>query len=221
MPNPLLIDTAPTSLRWTRSSAEHRALFLEIYRNATTAVEHLSIGEPKGRWGVIMDADETVLDNGQYEQERMRLGKGYSAASWAEWVRRQAAPALPGVTAFVERVHSLGGRVAIVTNRDESVCGPTRNNLAQDGIAADVVLCQPTGTPGDKGPRFEAVINGSASPALPPLDIVMWVGDNIQDFPSLGQDIRFANDSAFAPFGQRFVILPNPMYGSWEKNALP
>lgn len=219
--NRTLADTAPASLRWTRSAAEHRALFLEIYRNATTAVEQLSVGEPKGRWGVIMDADETVLDNAQYEQERARIGQGYSAQSWADWVRRQAAPALPGAAAFVERVHSLGGRVAIVTNRDESVCGATRNNLAQDGIAADLVLCQPSGAPGDKNPRFQAVIDGTASPAVPPLDVVMWVGDNIQDFPRLDQSIRLAKDSAFVDFGRRFVILPNPMYGSWEKNPLP
>jgi len=50
---------------------------------------------------------------------------------------------------------------------------------------------------------------------------VMWVGDNIQDFPRLRQDIRSSSDSAFAEFGDRFIVLPNPMYGSWERNPLP
>ena len=45
-----------------------------------------------------------------------------------------------------------------------------------------------------------------------------FVGDNIQDFPGLSQAIRKQGDEAFADFGARFFVLPNPMYGSWEKN---
>jgi len=29
-----------------------------------------------------------------------------------------------------------------------------------------------------------------------------------------------AADQAFAEFGTMFIILPNPMYGSWTKNPL-
>jgi predicted secreted acid phosphatase len=47
---------------------------------------------------------------------------------------------------------------------------------------------------------------------------VAFVGDNIQDFPSLSQAIRKQGDDAFADFGVRFFALPNPMYGSWERN---
>ena len=62
---------------------------------------------------------------------------------------------------------------------------------------------------------------GTAPSPLPPLRVLMWVGDNIQDFPRLRQDVRTASDSAFASFGDRFIVLPNPMYGSWERNPLP
>jgi predicted secreted acid phosphatase len=51
--------------------------------------------------------------------------------------------------------------------------------------------------------------------------VLMWVGDNIQDFPHLSQDIRKQGDAAFADFGEGFVVLPNPMYGSWTRNSLP
>ena len=53
---------------------------------------------------------------------------------------------------------------------------------------------------------------------LPPLTTVMYVGDNIQDFPGLTQDIRRQDATAFARFGNDFVLLPNPMYGSFDKN---
>jgi predicted secreted acid phosphatase len=83
------------------------------------------------------------------------------------------------------------------------------------------VLCKTDPSNSYKDVRFEAVAAGRAPSPLPPLRVVMWVGDNIQDFPRLRQDIRTASDSAFAEFGDRFIVLPNPMYGSWERNALP
>jgi len=62
------------------------------------------------------------------------------------------------------------------------------------------------------------VARGATPVGLPPLDIVAVVGDNIQDFPGQSQAIRKQGDEAFAPFGARFFVLPNPMYGSWERN---
>ena len=52
--------------------------------------------------------------------------------------------------------------------------------------------------------RFESIERGTARPGLPPLEIELWVGDNIQDFPNLTQDIRKQPDSAFAKFGDDF-----------------
>ena len=78
------------------------------------------------------------------------------------------------------------------------------------------MLCRPDAGPSDKNPRFEAVARGTAG--LPPLDVVAFVGDNVQDFPELDQAIRARSDEAFAEFGGRFFMLPNPMYGSWERN---
>ena len=80
----------------------------------------------------------------------------------------------------------------------------------------DVILCR--GETPDKHPRWESVANGTASPDLPPLEIVMWVGDNIHDFPGLDQELRFASSDEFSDFGDMFIVLPNPLYGSWEDN---
>ncbi|HEU4629028.1 MAG TPA: HAD family acid phosphatase [Gemmatimonadaceae bacterium] len=208
--------TAPHDIHWVRASAEHRALFLQIYRHAQMQLEQAASGLPSGAWAVILDADETVLDNSQYQLERARAGLGYSDSSWNAWVRREAAPALPGAAAFTQRVHALGGRVVIVTNRAEVICDPTRANLRAVGIPADLVLCGS----GDKNPRFAAVAQGTPPSTLPPLRVVMWVGDNIQDFPGASQQLRTAPDSALAGFGRRWIILPNPMYGSWERNPV-
>jgi 5'-nucleotidase (lipoprotein e(P4) family) len=210
----------PGAIVWSRASAEHKALFLQTYHAAEAELEQRARALQRGTWAVILDADETVLDNSVYQQERAQLGLPYTSESWNAWVRRIAATALPGAASFTKRVHDLGGRVVIVTNRDAAVCPETRENLRRVEISADLVLCAPPGQ-SDKNIRFRAVEAGTSTASVPALQVVMYVGDNIQDFPNLGQNTRFADDSAFTEFGRRYFLLPNPMYGSWERNPIP
>ena len=208
----------PEAVRWSIDSAEHRALFLEVYRAATAHVEREAAARTAGSWAVILDADETTIDNSAYQRERALAGRPFDAASWRAWCARREAVPLPGAAAFLARVRALGGKIAIVTNRTASECPDTEAVFQAHGLVYDAMLCKAEGGPSDKNPRFEAVARGTTPAGLPPLDVVAFVGDNIQDFPDLGQDIREQGDDAFAPFGMRYFLLPNPMYGSWERN---
>ena len=210
--------SVPEAIRWVRGAAEHRALFLQVYRAATVRVEQEAAGRAVGSWAVVLDADETVIDNSTYQLERARLGLPFDAASWRAWTARREASPLPGARGFLERVRALGGRIAIVTNRAVSECSDTEAVFSTQQLAFDVMLCKPDAGPGDKNPRFEAVARGSTPAGLPPLEIVAFVGDNVNDFPGQGQSIRERDDQAFSAFGERFFVLPNPMYGSWERN---
>src|SRR3954447_1419937 len=214
---PLPPSSSVGAIHWWRSSAEQRAVFLQTYRWAGERLRALAAHEPRGSWAVIMDADETTLDNSPYQLRRAGQNLGYSAESWAAWAHEKAAPATPGAPEFTRLVHELGGRVAIVTNRDDDQCADTRENLRRVGIALEVVLCRVHGQ-SDKNPRFAAVQSGAGT-GQPPLKVLMWVGDNIQDFPGLSQDAR-TRPSALDEFGRAYVILPNPMYGSWERNPM-
>lgn len=207
----------PNDIHWFRNSAEQRALTLQVYRSAGDQLRELARGMTAGTWAVILDADETVLDNSLYQVRITRRGERFADETWNAWVREARATALPGSAEFVRLVRQLGGRVAIVTNRAEIVCPETRQNLRTLGFVVDVVLCKPEG-PSDKNPRFQAVAQGTAAPGLPPLRVLMYVGDNIQDFPTLTQELRNAQHSAFERFGRTYFMLPNPMYGSWERN---
>jgi 5'-nucleotidase (lipoprotein e(P4) family) len=209
----------PNDLKWFRSSAEYRALARQAYRVASDRLPELSRGLAAKSWAVILDADETILDNSEYQRRRFVLDSGYTDASWTAWVQERAATAVPGAPDFIHRVQSLGGRVAVVTNRAESLCDATHDNLRTIGVEPDVLLCQPPGQ-SDKNPRFQRVQNGSAAPGIPALTVVAWVGDNILDFPDLAQTAR-TNSAALAEFGVRYFILPNPMYGSWQQNREP
>ena len=207
---------APEAIRWARDSAEHRALFLHIYRAATAKVEREAATRAPGTWAVVLDADETVLDNSLYQLERARTGQPFDSASWRAWTARREATPLPGASAFLSRVRALGGRIAIVTNRTVAECPDTEAVFLAHGLAYDAMLCKPDGTPSDKTSRFAAVAAGTTAAGLPPLEIVAFVGDNIQDFPRLTQAVRQQGDEAFAAFGARYFVLPNPMYGSWN-----
>ena len=206
------------AIRWSRDSAEHRAIYLQVYAAAAAHVEREAQKRSAGSWAVVLDADETVIDNSAYQLERERAGLPFDAPSWHEWTKRRAALPQPGARAFLARVRELGGRIAIVTNRTVSECPDTEAVFRAHELAFDVILCKPDGGPSDKSPRFEAVARGTTPAGLPPLEVVAFLGDNIFDFPGLSQELRKQDDAAFAAFGARFFALPNPMYGSWERN---
>lgn len=210
------VPALPRSVLWVRNSAEHEAIYVQTYRLAEWVLE-AQVAELKiGSWAVALDADETVIDNSLYEKELAYSGATMTEKSWDAWVERREATILPGVMGFMKRVKELGGRVAIVTNRRQHHCEATRDVMRDLNVPFDVVLCR--GEDGEKEKRWDSVEGGSALPGLPPLRIVMWIGDNIKDFPELDQSSRFGGAAAFADFGTRFFILPNPNYGSWEDN---
>jgi 5'-nucleotidase (lipoprotein e(P4) family) len=199
-------------IRWVRDAAEYEALVRQTYLMAEDHVERAAAGRAAGTWGVVLDADETVISNLTYQMER--AGRPHDEDAWTAWVRRREATALPGAAAFLARVRALGGTIAIVTNRRDPVCPDTKAVFETRGLAYDLMLCR-TG-PSDKNPRFEAVQSGLLPSTLPPIAVVAFVGDNIQDFPKLSQAIKGSGDEAFSEFGSRFFVIPNPMYGSWQ-----
>ena len=203
--------------KWARYSAEHEAVYLQTYQLAAARLEELTPNLEPGTWAVSLDADETVIDNSLYQKEISLRGEVYTKENWDAWVRRLEAPPLPGALEFLGLIHDRGGKIIIVTNRDEPYCDLTRDNFRRHGIPFDLMLCRVAGK-SPKEPRWEAVRTGKASPELPPLEIVMWLGDNVNDFPGLDQELRHAPAEAFAAFGDRYFVFPNPMYGSWEGN---
>jgi len=203
-------------VHWFRTAAEYRALAEQVYSWASVTVREEARGRTPGSWAVIMDADETVLDNSEFERRIAESGEVFEESMWSDWVLEEAAGVIPGADRFIHLVHELGGRVAIVTNRDDSLCPATVRNLGDLGLHPAVVLCE-TDT-SQKEARFGMVQEGTAASDLPALEVVMWIGDNVGDFPDLDQSLRDAPVPAFGLFGERYFVLPNPMYGSWMGN---
>lgn len=223
------------AVSWYRTSAEQKALYKQSYAAGTRYVkEWVAANQPKAKtWGVVLDIDETVLDNSWYFSECHLLTKGEDEFSRYIALSNKSS-ALPGAVAFTTLVANLGGYVALVSNRDGayrdergSVLDLTVANLKREGIVFDQVILgnhQPVEQK-DKMPRFHAITTGEYDSAkmtwsnqLPAFSVIAYFGDNIQDFPGLKQTAMrevSPNDGAFDLSAQGYFLLPNPIYGSW------
>ena len=198
---------------WVQDSAEYRVALEQTYRFAGEQLAAQVGDREAGTWAVSMDADETIISNLGYSLRRAHVGGLWTEESWHEWVQAREATAIPGALGFIERVHALGGKIAVVTNRSVRDCPATRDNLDALGVPYDTILCR--GDDEAKDERWRQVEAGEGT-GLEPLEIVMWIGDNIFDFPGMSQESRTAESAALEPFGRRYFLLPNPIYGSWE-----
>lgn len=206
------------ALHWARNSAEHKTIYLQTYNQAGDRLEQLVDGLSPFTWAIAVDADETLIDNSQFEVEQLRAGTSFSYDAFYAWARRGEAKAMPGARDFLERVRGLGGKIVVVTNRDQVICPATEANLRYLRLPVDLVMCRTPEGGSDKSPRWEAVQQGRASKFLPPLRIVMWLGDAIGDFPTGSQAWRNAPPEQFDRFGRDWFMFPNPVYGGWEDN---
>lgn len=226
------------AVQWYRNAAEKTALYRQTYAAGTTYVEnwvHAHHPKPKS-WGVVLDIDETVLDNSWYFDQCQSLTP--TEAEFSRYISlEQKSSALAGASAFTHFVHGQGGYVTLISNRDGACCeegsvmGATINNLEKQNIYFDQVILanhSQSKYPTNKNPRFEATINGKCDPqnmvcstTLPAHEVIAYFGDNIQDFPHFFQKEVHnlpSDDKTFDRFPKGYFILPNPMYGSWQKN---
>jgi acid phosphatase len=202
-------------IKYMRDSEEYASLSRQVYRLAGESVARRAQGMATGSWAVVMDIDETTLDNSPYMLDRAAYGVPFETASWNAWVLRREAGAVPGVVDFIAGVRKLGGRVAWVSNREAVVGDATRANLRSAGLLADadrVCLLEPNRP---KAVRRAEIISGSGSCAWSgtPMRVLAFVGDQMGDFPAADEHI--ADTGTDEAFGRTCFLVPNSMYGDW------
>ena len=203
-------------VKWVRESEEYAASTRQVYRVGTTAVENAARQVPAGRWAVILDVDETALDNSQYQLEIRAYGQPFTDATWQPFVARRSSPAVPGAVDFINAVRRLGGHVAWVTNRNQAAYEDTRANLQSAGLLApDDKVCVLSDTSYTKRVRRAEVASGNGRCSWgQPLTVLAFFGDQMGDFPAAGEsDPDAGRDEAF---GVRYFLIPDPMYGAWQ-----
>lgn len=204
------------AIKYVRDSEEYATLARQVYRLAGESVRRAANGHASRRWAVVLDIDETALDNSAYQLERAAYGLPFDSGSWRAWVERREARPVPGVAGFIELVRNAGGRIAWITNRDTIVADATRANLDALGLwSPDDRLCAQKTPQHTKAARRREVAAGDSDCAWSgiPMPVLAFVGDQLGDFPAADEQIpQTGTDAAF---GQSCFLLPNPMYGNW------
>lgn len=212
---------------WMQSSVEYRASAIQTYRaaqaalvraladkNWTAALEQPAPFADKPP-AVILDLDETVVDNSSHQVKLIKEGKTFSDATWLPWIAEARSGLIPGAAEYLDFAVASGVAPIYITNR---VCAPndpndgTVKNIALHRLPfrADRLMCR-TET-GDKSPRRALAARSYR--------IVALIGDDINDFfpalaPVAERDMLLRRYAQF--FGDRWFVLPNPQYGSWER----
>ena len=195
-------------IRWIRQSIEYRTLCEQLFRQATLVIlRRVKTEKNSDNLAVVVDLDETVLDNSLYQVERWKAGLSFTQDSWSEWVNREEAGLVPGAKEFLKAVRKKGARVVFVSNRMNKNLEPTRRNLlALEVLAPNDLFLLRLDKDDVKEVRRREVNEGKARmKKVGPLKVVGYVGDQMGDFPS-GQAKEF---------GKTSFLLPNPMYGKW------
>lgn len=216
---------------WVQTAAEYSSVSRSVYSAAARDLRaYLADSlltaalEQEGSFSalppaVILDVDETVLDNSPYQARLLITGEPYNSDTWAAWVGEGRAEAVPGALEFTDTATRLGITVFYVTNRRSSLEEATRQNLVAVGFPVrgdlDVVLTR------DERPDWGRSKSSRRRVVAGTHRVLLLVGDDLNDFVDVdGLSVmdRDALAERYADYwGKRWRMLPNPTYGSWER----
>jgi len=166
------------------------------------------------RRAVVVDIDETALDNSPHMGKLITDNEVFPFA-WTEWVNRAKAEPLPGSVEFLRHAVSNGYDVFYVSNRSaKTEIDGTMKNLENKGfpqVSYDHVLLKENES--SKETRRNVILRTH--------EIVLLIGDNLNDMASFFERKSLEErsgevDKVRKEFGNRYIVLPNPMYGEWE-----
>ena len=224
------------SLLWMHTSAEYHVLSVMTYRQAGDALNRALTDrrstaslEQTGDFqhlppAVILDLDETVLDNSPFEARLMAQRITFNQPMWEQWVQEASARAVPGVLEFIAEARKKGVTVFFISNRRAHQESSTRRNLEKLGVPLptdlDTLLLEgepPFRWPPNKSSRRRYLAERYR--------ILLLIGDDLGDFVDGARD-KPENRIALAGhhdhrWGTSWFLLPNPMYGTWETSLTP
>ncbi len=201
---------------WFQTSGEARALLHQTFRLARMVLDNdLKVKRKKGDLppAIVVDVDETVLDNSPFEARVVLTGEAYPKG-WNEWISAAKAKPLIGAVEFLTYAHSKGYRVFYVTNRNEAQKADTLKNLQEVGFpdaSEETLMVRSPET--NKEPRRQKIRVKHR--------IAILLGDNLNDLDKAFDQKTVADrlkavEAEKAKFGGEYIVIPNPMYGDWE-----
>ena len=227
---PLACNDGLNATLWVQTSAEYNMLtrqsWLLAERQLATALKDrkwsaaTEQGEKFGKLkpAVIVDVDETVLDNSRYQARLARDDASFHPDSWAKGCDEKQATAVPGALEFAQFAASKGVRIFYVTNRTNNLEGCTRENLQALGFPVD----EETDTVLTKSERPEWTSDKGTRRTFVAAEhrVLLLVGDQLGDFVDGSKSSVTERQATMEQYlewwGTRWIVLPNPAYGHWE-----
>lgn len=214
LPEQLVMATA-----WHQASAEYRAIAYQTFNLAKVVLDmELRKSTPKQK-AIVLDLDETLLDNSPYEAMVVMQKTGYPHG-WYDWVDAAEANAIPGAVSFLKYADEKGIAICYLSNRK------IKKNRRIPGMQNTLKNMRALGFPQAKESQMYLRDASSSKESrreaiASKYSIIMLFGDNLNDhakvFEHKGIAARKAAvDSLQHEFGHRFFVLPNAMYGEWE-----
>ncbi len=200
-------DALIMSTLWLQKAPEAKWVLEQSYALAKDKLlENKALYQLDSQLAVVLDLDETVLDNSPYEARLVKNAGTFSADSWSAWVEEAEAELIPGAKSFLHFADSLGIEIFYISNRSVDNLGATLINMQAHGLPqADSSHLFLKTDSSDKTARRTAA-NKKAK-------IILLIGDQLGDFSETIEPAQ--RDSML----QHFILLPNPMYGSFSRLA--
>jgi 5'-nucleotidase (lipoprotein e(P4) family) len=216
---------------WMQRSVEYKANALSIYSLARLRLDEAladknwtaAPGEQKGDYqnlppAVVLDIDETALDNSPYEAWLMKNDESFSTKTWNAFVATKTSKPIPGAVEFAKYADSKGVKVFYITNRGAEVEADTRQNMERYGFPmggnVDTFLMQ------NEKPEWGNAKSTRRAVVAANYRVLLNIGDNLGDFDdsyrSSEADRLKAFEANHARWGREWLMLANPSYGSFD-----
>ncbi len=216
---------------WTQRSVEYRGNALTVFALARLRLDEAladrnwtaAPAEQKADYqglppAVILDIDETLLDNSRYQVWMLKNNQTFSTKSWNQFCAAQISTAIPGAVDFAKYADSKGVKVFYITNRGVETEKDTRENMARLGFPmggnVDTFLMQ-----GEK-PEWGSAKGTRRAVVTRDYRVLLNIGDNFGDFDDRYRtgvaEREKAFDADLAYWGRQWLMIANPTYGSFD-----
>lgn len=170
------------------------------------------------RPAVILDVDETVLDNSPFNERLIKDDARYSTELWNAWCKEMSAEVIPGAREFIEYARGRGIAVFFVSNRTAEVKEATRQNLSRAlgyPVPNNQLMLK------EERPDWTDAKTVRRDAIAQTHRVLLLIGDDFNDFfrlQSMPPKQRNAIGQQYRRrWGRSWILLPNPVYGTWER----
>lgn len=216
---------------WTQRAVEYKGNALTVYALARIRLDEAladkawtaAPGEQSGDYqalppAIILDVDETLLDNSLYQVWMMKNNQSFSTKTWNQFCAAQVSTAIPGALEFVKYADSKGVKVFYITNRDATTEKDTWENMQKLGFPmggnVDTFLMQ------NEKPEWAGAKSTRRAVVTRDYRVLLNIGDNFGDFDDRYRTSEAERAKAFEAdmryWGKQWLMIANPTYGSFD-----